>query len=212
MTRIYFCLLLVLLNALPSSAQQNQDFSFCSTSDYYQPDLIRDISHDTIKKNKIDPHKSLIKPVYKSLMIPGWGQGANHQYWKIPVLYAGFAVTIYALSFAATRYKDFRTAYIYRTDNDSLTIDKYDYRLVYNGEPKYSQAQLKQSRDYYQRNIEISVMVLAGIYILNILDAYVSSELLKFDISDDLSLQISPPVITGVHGNKLISTGLNINF
>jgi hypothetical protein len=36
-----------------------------------------------------------------------------------------------------------------------------------------------------------------GVYALSIIDAYVDASLSKFDISDDLSLQIEPAVING---------------
>src|ERR1700761_2646329 len=35
-----------------------------------------------------DPHKA----VMRSLMIPGWGQLYNHQWWKIPFIYAGLGL------------------------------------------------------------------------------------------------------------------------
>lgn len=206
-----FFLILILLNSLTVSAQL-QDFS--SIARYQKQSLSLSSFYgngDSIVKKKVNPDKKSISAMYKSLFIPGWGQLSNRQYWKIPVIYAGLAGCIYSLDFANKHYKDFRQAYIYRTDKDSLTIDKYDPALN-NGEPKYNDQQLKLARDYYRRNIEISVMITAGIYIINVLDAYVSSELLKFDVTDDLSLQFAPPVMVSYHEKLFYSSGIILHF
>lgn len=208
---IFFQIALFLFYPSFSSAQFQNNFLVKTENPQFIPAHFSSHIKDSLTNTKKSIEKNSLSAMYKSLILPGWGQISNRQYWKVPVIYAGFAASIYSLDFANKHYQDFRKAYVFRTDKDSATIDKYDPSLI-NGEPKYSEQQLKIARDYYRRNLEISVMITAGIYILNVIDAYVSSELLKFDMSDDLSIQFLPPVISDFRRQKYFYSGINLTF
>ena len=47
-------------------------------------------------------------------------------------------------------------------------------------------------KDFYRRNREISILTFVGVYILNIVDASVDAHLFDYNITDDISLRISP--------------------
>ena len=96
---------------------------------------------DTINSKATKPHPSPKSAMMRSLLLPGWGQIANRQYWKLPVLYGGFAATAYAIKFAKDSFTSYRQAYILRTDGDSSTVDKYNPVL-------YPDNVLKSNRDY----------------------------------------------------------------
>jgi hypothetical protein len=50
----------------------------------------------------------------------------------------------------------------------------------------------------------MSFFVLVGVYALSVIDAYVDASLSEFDISNDLSLRVSPAVINnGATSNPL---------
>ncbi len=116
-----------------------------------------------------------------SAVIPGAGQAANRKYWKIPIIYAGLGATTYGWHYYRTQYLHFREAYRMRTDGDSSTIDPYDPSLP-NGMPKYSEATLLEIVSYYRRNRDLMVMAAGGVYLLNVLDAFVDAHLADFDI------------------------------
>jgi hypothetical protein len=58
----------------------------------------------------------------------------------------------------------------------------------------YSNTQLLTIIDFYQRNRDISYILLAAAYILNIVDASVDAHLFDFDINEDLSVSTKPSV------------------
>jgi hypothetical protein len=178
-------------------------------SDYYQLTGEFYSWTDTVEKEKkqITPKSCMLR----SAIIPGFGQFTNKQSWKIPIIYGGFAGSIYALNYASTHYQDFRDAYILRTDGDSTTIDEYDPNVI-SDSPKYVVDQLKSARDYYRRNIEISVLVITGIYLLNIVDAYVGAHLRDFNVSDDFNVIIDVPKFNITDRYRYISAGLTISF
>lgn len=136
---------------------------------------------DTIKKHS--PKKATIY----SALLPGLGQIYNHKWWKVPILYAGFAGVGYAIGFNQKYYLDFRQALKDRIDEDPNTIDPYVN--------KYSSANLDQLQRYYRKNRDLSYIILGAVYVLNIIDANVDAHLFNFDVGTDLSLNVSPAAI-----------------
>jgi hypothetical protein len=98
-------------------------------------------------------------------------------------------------------YHDYAQAYMDLCDNDPNTAS-YNQFLHLGVEINDSNAEqykgiFKSRKDKYRRWRDLSFFVMLGVYALSIIDAYVDASLSKFDISDDLSLQIEPAVING---------------
>lgn len=127
-------------------------------------------------------HRANTAALY-SAILPGAGQVYNHKYWKVPILAAGAGTLIYYLHFNNSYYHDFKTAYVERADGDPATTDDY---------PNLTLNEIGVRKDYYRRNRDLCYILLGGLYILNVVDAYVDAQLKGFDISDDLSMKISP--------------------
>jgi len=63
----------------------------------------------------------------------------------------------------------------------------------------------------------MSILAFVAVYALSVIDAYVDAELSSFDISEDLSLQLQPTIITTdprAHGSAsdFARGGANIGF
>lgn len=140
-----------------------------------------EVPADTIKKHS--PKKATIY----SAILPGLGQIYNRKWWKVPILYAGFAGVGYAIGFNQKYYLDFRQALKDRIDDDPNTIDPYVN--------KYSAANLDELQQYYRKNRDLSYIILGAVYVLNIIDANVDAHLFDFDVSNDLSMNIKPAAI-----------------
>ncbi|HCK21118.1 MAG TPA: hypothetical protein DHW15_02840 [Bacteroidetes bacterium] len=125
------------------------------------------------------------KAALYSGILPGLGQAYNEKYWKIPIVYTGLGITTYSIVFNARYFNELKDAYAIRTDGDPETIDAYANILPL-------ESQLIQYAQFYKKNLDISVLILAGVWLLNVVDAVVDAHLYNFDISDDLSLQILP--------------------
>ncbi len=125
-----------------------------------------------------------------SALIPGWGQAANGDYWKIPIFYAGFAATAY---FWATNQQQYN-----RYKNYLLHPEEYHGSL--------SQKDLIWYRDKHRRYRDYSILGTALVYILNIIDANVFAHMSSFDISDDMGVTMTP----GVIDNSMQSTEVSI--
>ena len=60
---------------------------------------------------------------------------------------------------------------------------------------RYTEDQLLSAREYYRRNLEITILLTAVWYSLKILDAAVDAHLMTFDVGTDLSMRAGPAVI-----------------
>ncbi len=133
-----------------------------------------------------------------SAIVPGLGQFYNKQYWKVGVIYAGVGVAVYFVSDNLKNYNDFRRLYAaYQSNNKSITDNA-----------RYSASEAKGLQDYYRRNLDLTVLLSALGYTLQVVDAVVFAHLKNFDISEDITLR-ARPVLMPQGG---IGFGLVMNF
>jgi Family of unknown function (DUF5683) len=138
-----------------------------------------------------------------SAVIPGLGQIANKKYWKLPIIYGATGVLIYFIKTNNSEYDKFKKALIYRNDNDSMTVDDY---------PRFTNDDLTVRKDYYRRNRDLSYIFAGVLYTLNVIDAYVDSQLMNFDISDNLSIRTTGTIDYLPDNIPVASLKLIINF
>lgn len=121
-----------------------------------------------------------------SATLPGLGQLYNRKYWKVPIIYAGFGTLIYFVDLNSKQYNGWRKAWLARVDGNPNTIDDY---------PLHSTDVLERAMNYYRRNLEITYMLAAALYLLNILDASVDAHLMNFDVGESLSMGLQPVTV-----------------
>lgn len=149
------------------------------------------------------------RATWLAIVFPGGGQIYNRKYWKLPIVYGGFAGCAYALTWNNNMYRDYSKAYLDIMDGDPSTTSYYDLirgNVVIDeingaGVSQYSAA-LKRQKDYYRRYRDISVFAFIGVYLLSIVDAYVDAELSNFDIGPDISMRVEPAVINNSTNNQ----------
>lgn len=122
---------------------------------------------------------------------PGAGQIYNKSYWKVPFVVGGFAMMTYVIDWNNRGYQRFKKAYNLRSDYDENPDDYPDGSADEFG-GRYSADYLQSLRDSYRRNRDLSFIFVAGLYVLQIIDAHVDAHFKDFDISDDLSMNIEP--------------------
>jgi hypothetical protein len=125
-----------------------------------------------------------------STFLPGLGQAYNGDYYKIPILYGGFAFLGYWLNLNSMQYNRFRNAYnieVAYSKGETDTPSEYNNR--------FSIESIRNYRDRFRRNRDYAVVYMALCYAVNIVDATVFAHLSNFDVSEDLSFQFAPSVI-----------------
>ena len=143
--------------------------------------------NDTIvsKAKPIVPKHSSSKATILAALIPGAGQAYNRKYWKIPIVYVGWAAASYVIYTNQKNYKDSKNNYIAETDGLETTVNQSGLNAT----------QLIANIDYYRRYRDMSVLILLAWHGLTIIDANVDAHFFYWDVSEDLSLRIRPSAL-----------------
>lgn len=209
MRRLWLLFIISLLS-LPSLKAQDtlqmapREDTLILKQDLPEPVFIEQSSQTAVKTRHHSP-----KTATWLALIPGAGQAYNRKYWKMPIVYAGFGITIY---FAVTNKNDY---HLYR--------DAYDYKMGTKSDvsqqaideaAKYTPDNLITLRDYYRRNMELSWIITAAWYVLQIIDANVDAHFFYYEINDDLTLQVEPQCVISnnfTYDNN-VGVKLKLNF
>lgn len=161
-------------------------------------------SKDTLaKKDSIKKAEDLKKHIPKiatrrSAILPGWGQAYNKQYWKIPVVYGILAIPTVAYLYNNSMYKKARFAYeaMFKAQKQpppsTVVPDSTDYFLI---DPQFKGLSITSTQSYrnaFRRDRDYSILWFILAWGLQVADATVFAHLKHFDVSNDLSMQISP--------------------
>ena len=152
-----------------------------------------------------------------STIFPGAGQVFNKSYWRVPIVLGGIASTIYTIDWNNRGYQRFKTAYALVVDYERLSpeerLEKYPQGAADEFRGAYSATFLKNLKDSYRRNRDLCIILTAGVYLLNILDAHVDAHLQDYDISDDLTMNLEPYFdVTSVGAQPVYGVNMSIKF
>ncbi len=162
-----------------------------------QPDSVR---AQVLRDRGLPPTHTPSKALWRAAALPGWGQVYNRQYFKLPFVYAGLAGIGYAVFWNNDRYLQYRHAHLFRLEQErtpeapnpySQFEDEYQ-DIVDDVGGDLSARQLRQQRDKLRRWRDLSIVGAGLVYVLTIVDAYVSAHLLTFDVGEDLAVNIRP--------------------
>ncbi len=112
------------------------------------------------------PAKDPMTAVWKSAILPGWGQYYNESYWKIPVFWGIFGWLTYNYVLNNNNYSDYKGLYI----QSNFSIESY-----------------RRLRDFYRDQRDLFVIYIGIAYLANLLDAYVDASLFDFDVSQNFN-------------------------
>ncbi|MCY4158194.1 MAG: DUF5683 domain-containing protein [Bacteroidetes bacterium] len=187
---LYVCLSLYVLITLQASGQQTDTT----------------ITGSSIVK-QLDPQAAL-----RRAFVPGWGQLYNRDYYKVPIVYVGFAAFIGSAILVNRRYQLYRHAYLFtaRANQDGTPVfSEYesDYfellgdlglRPESNLMPDEVEArrnrlepQIRAQRDALRRNRDLLYFGSIAWYGFTVIDAFVSAHLSEFDVNESLTVQMT---------------------
>ena len=119
------------------------------------------------------------RAAFYSAVLPGLGHIHLKQYWKVPVVYAALGAGMYFYLDNDKEYRRYRNAYKRRLAG--YEDDEFFGSVTDDG--------LREIQKRLRRNKELSLLITAGIYILNIVWANVDAHLLQYNVDDNLSLR-----------------------
>ncbi|MGB8489876.1 MAG: DUF5683 domain-containing protein [Bacteroidales bacterium] len=167
------------------------------------------VAQDSVRVARSERHAFRPEPLKATMLavaFPGLGQIYNRKYWKIPLVYAGFAALFYSVSYNSSSYNTMMKAYQDFTDKipatDSyiplikLLPSEYDPVLFPNtydpSTASWVSTNLLKSVDYFKKYRDLSYIGIAAWYLVTILDANVDASLFDFDVNKNLNLTLYP--------------------
>ncbi|MCO6466894.1 MAG: hypothetical protein J5I53_09790 [Bradyrhizobiaceae bacterium] len=115
--------------------------------------------------------------VLLSLALPGLGQYYTEQYWKIPLFTGTCGTTAFLFFYNNQKFNEYSRSY------DAAVAEGASSTVV---------ATLRSKKESYRDNRDLSGVIFLTAYVLAAVDSYVGAHLFDFDVSDDVSLGITP--------------------
>ncbi len=119
-----------------------------------------------------------------SLLLPGLGQIYNGELFKVPIYWGGLLASVHFLSTNSLNYKRFKRIHNEATDPNS------GYKESISAETA------KWYRDVYRRYRDYSILATVAVYLLQVIDANVFAYMHDFEVSDEITMDIEPAVIS----------------
>lgn len=150
--------------------------------------------------------------MYRSMMVPGWGQVTNKQIWKVPIVYGLIGGLSYYSVVLHKNYHDYRAAY-YNLNPNTPDDFKFGPTPDYIS-PNSDLNSLRQNRNFYRNRRDFIYITVVLAYALNVVDAYVFAHLRPFDVSDDLSMNatFTPGMAQTGFSDPIPTLSLSVSF
>ena len=133
---------------------------------------------------RYDPRKALLY----AAVIPGLGQIYNKKYWKLPLVYGGMFALGYAINFYQDGYTTYKAKLYFNLENGYEGDDDQAP-----GDP-YTTSNYRKIVDQYKRERDFMIILMGGVYLLQMVDAHVDAHLKEFDLNPKLQMSVRPTV------------------
>lgn len=180
--------------------------AFGQDSVMVERDTIVQMGPDTVAIRSYAKRFSPRKALLYAAVLPGLGQVYNKKYWKVPLVYGGF----YAIGFYMDQYNDIYTEYKgYLFDNlENGLRGENDV----NPEINRTTGQLRTIVDKARRERDFMIILMGGMYLLQMVDAHVDAHLKEFDLNPTLQVSIEPSIQNNAWTGTTTGVALVLRF
>ena len=207
---MYRLLLLLLLVSAGFAQAQVKPVPATVLPDTNRLDTLKSTGTDTLKPKYVNMGKIQgRRAAISSAIVPGLGQIRNgvtfYRLLKVAGIYTGATFLTLSLIDNNKKYKEF--------------LDEINFRDQNNGTPKpgqYAQSPrtgLVSAKDNARRNREVVIFSLGGLYLLNIVEAYIDARLKYFDVGE-VTFKVSPSLLNSgtMYGMSPVAPGFKITM
>jgi hypothetical protein len=134
---------------------------------------------------RYNPRKALLF----AAVAPGLGQIYNKKYWKLPLVYGGmYVIGKYGIKFYGDIYKEYKAHYFFNLENGLKGENDINPNV------DLSTGQLRRILEKARRERDFMVILMGGVYLLQIIDAHVDAHLKEFDLNPNLRVRVEPTI------------------
>jgi hypothetical protein len=170
-----------------------------------------------------DPRRAILL----AAVFPGAGQIYNKKYWKLPLVYGGFAGIGYAVWWNQGRYEVYRKG-LFSLLNEPANpvvdpntgLTKYGNQVI-GGKVYYpvpgtsgvlSLDVARTAVNQYRRDRDFSVIMMFLFYAMQMIDAHVDAHLKEFDLNPQLKVSIDPTIDQNAFIGRSTGFGITLKF
>lgn len=150
--------------------------------------------------SRYDPRKAILF----AAILPGLGQIYNKKYWKLPLVYGGLIGFGYGVRFYQRGYTELKSGLFELLETGAPTVSVLGYDLT--------EDQLRRFTDKYRRERDFFIILSAGMYLLQMVDAHVDAHLKEFDLNPNLQVKIQPTINNDMLTGRTTGISLILKF
>lgn len=198
-------LLVLLVMATPLAAQERRDNAAREDQEVIiqgAPDTVLIESY----AKRYDPGKAILY----AAILPGLGQIYNKKYWKLPLVYGGFIAIGYGLNWYNDLHKEYR-GYLF----DGLELGIGENQPIPGLPQRLRGATVSTMRSLEERarrERDFMIILMGGMYILQMIDAHVDTHLKEFDLNPRLQVSIEPTIDSNALIGRTTGVSLVVRF
>lgn len=161
---------------------------------------------DTVAIRSYAKRFSPRKAILYAAILPGLGQVYNKKYWKLPLVYGGFYFIGYYINQYNKLYTEYKGYLFYNLENglSSANAENPDIGLT--------TSQLRTIVDKSRRERDFMIILMGGMYILQMVDAHVDAHLKEFDVNPRLQVSIEPTLQENAWTGRTTGVALIFRF
>lgn len=161
---------------------------------------------DTVAIKSYAKRFSPRKAILYAAILPGLGQAYNKKYWKLPLVYGGF----YAIGYYIDNFNDIYTEYkgylFYNLENGRRGQNDQNPII------KRTTGQLRTIVDKARRERDFMIILMGGMYLLQMVDAHVDAHLKEFDLNPKLQVRLEPSIDENHMAGRTMGVALVMKF
>ncbi|MGC1243799.1 MAG: DUF5683 domain-containing protein [Chryseosolibacter sp.] len=171
-------------------------------------DTVVSAGPDTVAIKSYAKRFSPRKAILFAAVLPGLGQVYNKKYWKLPLVYGGFYAIGYYINTYNKLYTEYKGYLFYNLEN-GLSGENQEHP---DPEVGLTTGQLRTIVDKSRRERDFMIILMGGMYLLQMVDAHVDAHLKEFDLNPKLQVSIEPSMEQNVFTGRTTGVALVLKF
>ena len=187
-------------SAQDTTAVENDDVivETVDTLDQETPDTVRIKSY----AERFNPRKAILY----AAVLPGLGQAYNKKYWKLPLVYGGFFFIGYYIKTYNDLYTEYKGHLFYNLEHGLRGANDVNRNV------DLTTSQLRRIVDESRRERDFMIILMGGMYVLQMVDAHVDAHLKEFDLNPRLQVSIEPSMEHNMMTGRTTGFALILKF
>jgi hypothetical protein len=152
--------------------------------------------------SRFNPRKALLF----AAAVPGLGQVYNKKYWKLPLVYGGFAAIGWNISRFHDLHSEYKEQLFYNIEHG---LGNSNDENPFTG---FTTRQLRSAVDKARYRRDFWIIMMGAMYLMQVVDAHVDAHLKEFDLNPNLRVSVEPTIEKDAILGRQTGLSLTVKF